>query len=309
MSDKSKQMDSITESKSQVLLSRIRRTALVTALMLSASAPLVAYAVSNSPTGQSSQSGVTLHISPDKSHFGGNGFYRAQYEQREEQDAANDQQQAPREEEQPSGQPAANDQPPSSDQQTSYDQQNTSDQQPANDQQPQSDQQTASDQQPYDQQPPSDQQTASDQQPANQQQSASASQAQFSSASQNSGATRTERDLLGEKPVPAEAYYGVQTARALENFQISPVLMNTYPEFVDAFVIVKVAAARANTEVGAMMPDRLAAIERAGQAVMDGMYRDQFKVDWYQGGAGTSANMNANEVLANIGLELTGHQK
>jgi aspartate ammonia-lyase len=124
-----------------------------------------------------------------------------------------------------------------------------------------------------------------------------------------SGATRTEKDLLGEKQVPAEAYYGVQTARALENFQFSPVLMNTYPEFVDAFAIVKIAAARANNEVGAMPADRMMAIERAGQAVIDGGYRDQFKVDWYQGGAGTSANMNANEVLANIGLELMGHQK
>ena len=70
-------------------------------------------------------------------------------------------------------------------------------------------------------------------------------------------ATRTERDLLGEKQVPAEAYYGVQTARALENFQISDVKMNTYPEFVQAFAIVKLAAARANTKVGAMKPERM----------------------------------------------------
>jgi aspartate ammonia-lyase len=133
--------------------------------------------------------------------------------------------------------------------------------------------------------------------------------AQQSASTQQSGATRTEKDLLGEKQVPAEAYYGVQTARALENFQISPVLMNTYPEFVDAFAVVKIAAARANNAVGAMPPDRMMAIERAGQAVIDGQYRDQFKVDWYQGGAGTSANMNANEVLANVGLELMGHRK
>jgi aspartate ammonia-lyase len=124
-----------------------------------------------------------------------------------------------------------------------------------------------------------------------------------------SAGTRIEKDLLGEKPVPADAYYGVQTARALENFQISNVVMNTYPEFIEAFAIVKLAAARANTQVGAMMPDRLAAIEKAYQAIMQGRYRDEFKVDWYQGGAGTSANMNANEVLANIGLELSGHQK
>jgi len=120
---------------------------------------------------------------------------------------------------------------------------------------------------------------------------------------------RTERDLLGEKQVPADAFYGVQTARALENFQISNFGMNSYPEFVDAFVIVKLAAARANTSVGAMKKDRLDAIEKAGKAVLEGKYRDQFKVDWFQGGAGTSANMNVNEVLANIGLELTGHKK
>src|SRR5262245_26736519 len=102
--------------------------------------------------------------------------------------------------------------------------------------------------------------------------------------------TRTEKDLLGEKQVPAEAYYGVQTARALENFQISGVGMNHYPEFVDAWAIVKLAAARANTAVGAMKPDRLAAIEKAYAAVRAGKYRDQFLVDWYQGGAGTSTN-------------------
>ncbi len=122
-------------------------------------------------------------------------------------------------------------------------------------------------------------------------------------------ATRTEKDLLGEKQVPADAYYGVQTARALENFQISNVKMNTYPEFVEAFAIVKLAAARANTRVGKMKRDRLAGIEKAVSAVLAGKYRDQFKVDWNQGGAGTSANMNANEVLANIGLEAMGHQK
>jgi aspartate ammonia-lyase len=135
-----------------------------------------------------------------------------------------------------------------------------------------------------------------------------ASQATKTSA-QPRQATRTERDLLGTKQVPAGAYYGVQTARALENFQISKLPMNVYPEFVDAFAIVKLAAARANTQVGAMKPERLAAIEKAYQAVRAGKYRDQFVVDWYQGGAGTSANMNANEVLANIGLELTGHKK
>src|SRR6266403_599877 len=124
-----------------------------------------------------------------------------------------------------------------------------------------------------------------------------------------SKATRTEKDLLGEKQIPADAYYGVQTARALENFEISGVLINHYPGFVEAWAMVKLAAARANTDVGAMKPERLAAIEKAAQAVLDGKYHDQFMVDWYQGGAGTSTNMNANEVLANVGLELTGHKK
>jgi len=121
--------------------------------------------------------------------------------------------------------------------------------------------------------------------------------------------TRTEHDLLGEKQVPADAYYGVQTARALENFQLSGIPINRYPEFIQAWAIVKLAAARANTQVGAMKPERLAMIEKACKAVMDGKYHDQFQVDWYQGGAGTSTNMNANEVLANVGLEMGGHKK
>ena len=125
----------------------------------------------------------------------------------------------------------------------------------------------------------------------------------------NAQQTRTEKDLLGEKQIPADAYYGVQTARALENFKLSGVLINHYPGFVEAWAIVKLAAARANTEVGAMKPERLAAIEKATAAVREGKYHDQFIVDWYQGGAGTSTNMNANEVLANVGLELTGHKK
>jgi aspartate ammonia-lyase len=122
-------------------------------------------------------------------------------------------------------------------------------------------------------------------------------------------ATRMEHDLLGDKAVPADAYYGVQTARALENFQISGITMNAYPEFIEGFAMVKLAAARANTKLGAMKPERLAAIQKAYDAIMAGKYRDQFLTDMYQGGAGTSANMNVNEAMANIGLELTGHKK
>src|SRR4030095_164801 len=121
--------------------------------------------------------------------------------------------------------------------------------------------------------------------------------------------TRTEKALLGEKKIPSEAYYGVQTARALENFQISGVNTNFYPDYVKSYAIVKLAAARANAEVGRLKKDRLDAIEKACQAVIDGKYHDQFLTDLYQGGAGTSANMNANEVLANIALEMSGHKK
>src|SRR6478735_7277776 len=124
-----------------------------------------------------------------------------------------------------------------------------------------------------------------------------------------SAQTRTEHDLLGDKQIPNEAYYGVQTARALENFQISGVLTNAYPDYVNAYAMVKLAAARANTEVGRMKPETLAGIEKACQAILDGKYHDQFLVDMYQGGAGTSANMNSNEVIANIALEMGGHKK
>jgi aspartate ammonia-lyase len=125
----------------------------------------------------------------------------------------------------------------------------------------------------------------------------------------SSATPRVEKDLLGEKEIPGDAYYGVQTARALENFQLSGVLINHYPGFVEAWAIVKLAAAQANTDVGAMKPERLAAIQKASDEVLAGKYHDQFLVDWYQGGAGTSTNMNANEVLANVGLEATGHRK
>jgi aspartate ammonia-lyase len=128
-------------------------------------------------------------------------------------------------------------------------------------------------------------------------------------AASSSTKPRVEKDLLGQKEVPGDAYYGVQTARALENFQISGVLINHYPKFIDAWAYVKLAAAQANTDVGAMKPERLAAIQKACDEVLAGKYRDQFLVDWYQGGAGTSTNMNANEVLANIGLEAMGHSK
>ncbi|MCC6766688.1 MAG: aspartate ammonia-lyase [Deltaproteobacteria bacterium] len=121
--------------------------------------------------------------------------------------------------------------------------------------------------------------------------------------------TRVEHDLLGDKAVPADAYYGVQTARALENFRISGVPLSRYPDLVDGLVVTKLAAARANAAVGALAKAKAAAIERACEAVLNGRHREQFPVDLYQGGAGTSSNMNANEVLANVGLELLGKPK
>src|SRR5436190_6030721 len=121
--------------------------------------------------------------------------------------------------------------------------------------------------------------------------------------------TRTEHDLLGNKEIPFDAYYGVQTMRALENFQVSGVKTNFYPDYVRAYAMVKMAAARANTDVGRMPKEKLVAIEKACQAVIDGKYHDQFLTDLYQGGAGTSANMNSCEVLANIALEMMGKKK
>ena len=122
-------------------------------------------------------------------------------------------------------------------------------------------------------------------------------------------AVRVERDLLGAKEIPADAYYGVQTARALENFQISGVAINHYPEFIEALALVKIATARANCDVGALSPEKRDAIEAAAREVIAGKYNDQFLVDWYQGGAGTSTNMNINEVLANVALEMSGRAK
>ena len=123
---------------------------------------------------------------------------------------------------------------------------------------------------------------------------------------QADGPTRIEHDLLGEKAIPAEALYGVQTARAIENFQISGRQLSDYPELVDGYVYTKLAAARANTDVGKMKASVRDAIEAGGEAILAGKYRDQFPIDPYQGGAGTSTNMNVNEVLANAALLETG---
>ncbi len=119
---------------------------------------------------------------------------------------------------------------------------------------------------------------------------------------------RTETDLLGEIKVPADAYYGAQAARAIDNFQISGQYINDYPDFMRAWAMIKLAAAKANTDAGKMAKDMLKLIEPACQELIDGNYLDQFKVDLYQGGAGTSTNMNANEVIANIALVKAGYK-
>ena len=109
-------------------------------------------------------------------------------------------------------------------------------------------------------------------------------------------ATRTERDSLGPLEVPADAYYGVQTARAVANFPISGERL--HPEMVRAAVRIKVAAARANAELGVLDAKKAEAIEAAAQEILDGKHADQFVVDAFQAGAGTSFHMNVNEVMA-----------
>jgi len=121
--------------------------------------------------------------------------------------------------------------------------------------------------------------------------------------------TRLEHDLLGDLAVPADAYYGVQTARALANFKISGVELRLYPDLIKALAMVKRAAARANVTCGQFSPAILAGIEAACQELADGKLHDEFRLDVFQGGAGTSTNMNANEVIANRALELMGHAK
>jgi len=120
---------------------------------------------------------------------------------------------------------------------------------------------------------------------------------------------RTETDLLGDIKVPAEAYYGAQAARAMENFKISGQYTNDYPDFMKAWGMIKLATAKANTEAGKMEESMLKLIEPACQELIDGKLLDQFRIDLYQGGAGTSTNMNANEVIANRALELAGYPR
>jgi aspartate ammonia-lyase len=121
--------------------------------------------------------------------------------------------------------------------------------------------------------------------------------------------TRLEHDLLGEKHLPIDAYYGIQTQRALENFKISGVTLQFFPEFIEGLVEVKKACALANYDLGFLSDEIKNGIIAACDEIIAGKLHDQFKVDMIQGGAGTSTNMNANEVIANRALEIMGYKK
>ncbi len=120
---------------------------------------------------------------------------------------------------------------------------------------------------------------------------------------------RSEHDLLGDREVPSDVYYGVHTLRAVENFPITGLPISIYPDLLRALAQIKLAAAQSNQQLGLLDARRTDAIVAACREVMDGRLHDQFVVDVIQGGAGTSTNMNANEVIANRALEILGHQR
>lgn len=124
-----------------------------------------------------------------------------------------------------------------------------------------------------------------------------------------SGRFRREHDLLGEKDIPVEYYFGIQTMRAIENFDIGRVRLHFYPELIRALAMVKEAAARANGDLGLLDGPTARAIVDTCREIEQGRLHEHFVVDMVQGGAGTSTNMNANEVIANRALELLGHER
>lgn len=130
-----------------------------------------------------------------------------------------------------------------------------------------------------------------------------------SAAQYESGRTRHEHDLLGERNVPFEHYYGVQTLRAIENFSISGITLSFFPALIEGLAMVKHAAALANNELGLMDDTVTDAICKACEEIVQGKFHNHFVVDMIQGGAGTSTNMNANEVIANRALEIMGYEK
>ncbi len=120
---------------------------------------------------------------------------------------------------------------------------------------------------------------------------------------------RKDHDLIGDIEIPDNVYWGAQTARAIVNFPISGIPISHHEHLLRSFAMVKIAAARANAKLGKLPPDIAQAIELAGMEILAGKLHDQFPVDVIQGGAGTSTNMNFNEVLANRALELRGHER
>jgi len=124
-----------------------------------------------------------------------------------------------------------------------------------------------------------------------------------------SGATRPEHDLLGDADVPADALFGVQTLRAMQNFPITGIPLSHFPALVRALAMVKQAAARTNVRLELLDPIIAGAIDTASQEIIDGHWHGHFLVDMVQGGAGTSTNMNANEVISNRALEILGRQR
>ncbi|MBW6463112.1 MAG: aspartate ammonia-lyase [Dethiobacteria bacterium] len=129
------------------------------------------------------------------------------------------------------------------------------------------------------------------------------------SSQYQSGRTRVEHDLLGDREVPYEYYYGIQTLRALENFHISGIPLNFSPVIIEALAAVKMAAAKANFELGLLPKPVHDAIVQACSEIINGKLHSHFVVDMIQGGAGTSTNMNANEVIANRALEIMGYDR
>ena len=123
-----------------------------------------------------------------------------------------------------------------------------------------------------------------------------------------SGKTRVESDLIGEMEVPVEALYGVQTLRGIENFPISRFHLSDYPLFINGLAITKLGAAEANYQLGLLTEEQYKAIAQACREIMEGQHHDQFPCDMIQGGAGTTTNMNANEVIANRALQIMGHE-
>ena len=121
--------------------------------------------------------------------------------------------------------------------------------------------------------------------------------------------SRTEKDTIGEMEIPAEADYGIHTARAVRNFPITGITLSHFPELIESLAMVKKAAALANRDFGSLDPETAAAIISACDLLIAGERHEQFVVDMLQGGAGTSTNMNANEVIANIALKLLGRPR